>query len=325
MISLKEIKGQSNAVRLLSNSLKKLSFSKSYLFSGPDGVGKGLTVKAFLLSILCPEKDAEHMACLTCPVCKRIAASEHPDIHWIKPEKNKSIKIDDIRSLRDSMNLKPYEAILNAGIIEDAHLMTEEAQNALLKVLEEPPGNSILVLITNKKELLLPTVVSRCAEVRFSFLSIKETTDIVTKNLDLEPSSIEVLSYFSQGSPGTALKMVEEGVLARKKELISLIEDIVKEEAPYCLNWDSENRDVLFEDIEMVIMFLRDVLFGIEGYSAKVLDRSFFQTGIYRHFSKYNAEKIYKIVVELIKVKKALFGNANPKIVSRVLPGILMG
>ncbi|MFQ5952384.1 MAG: AAA family ATPase, partial [Candidatus Omnitrophota bacterium] len=95
--------------------------AKSYLFFGPEGVGRALTAKAFLMAVM------------------NIDRLDHPDVIWINPGKNKKIKIEEVRKVRDVLNLKPYEAPVNACVIEEAHMMTVEASNALLKVLEEPP------------------------------------------------------------------------------------------------------------------------------------------------------------------------------------------
>ena len=187
MVSLKDIKGQDNVIRYLSNSLSSGRTSSSYLFTGPEGVGRTLVARAFVNALMCSDKPDDTTSCGRCPTCMRIASGDHPDIVWIKPEKNRSVKIDQVRGVKETLSLKPYESKMNVCVIEDAHLMTRDASNALLKVLEEPPGHSVIILVTNKKELLLETVISRCAEVRFRSLSVEDTRDsIMRQNGDLD-------------------------------------------------------------------------------------------------------------------------------------------
>ncbi|MEA3490078.1 MAG: DNA polymerase III subunit delta' [Candidatus Omnitrophota bacterium] len=324
MLLLSDIKGQSNAIRFLSNSLSTGRIANSYLFFGPRGVGRALCAKAFLMGLICGERGGEAEACGNCDACHRVNALGHPDISWIKPEKNKAIKIEQIRGVKDTLNMKPYESSISACVIEDAHMMTKEASNALLKILEEPPGRSLLILITDKREMLLETVVSRCAEVRFRPLPVSEAREIIMRDAaDLKKEEAHFLAYFSQGSPGRALEMLEEGVIDRKTDLMRILDDMLKEENISCLNWDTENRDQLIEDLELLVMFLRDVAMGKEDLEDMVLDKGMLDTELYGYFKKYPVDKLYGIVERLGGLKTALEGNVNPRIVAQALPGML--
>lgn len=321
MQSLKDIKGQDNAVRFLSRSISSGRLASSYLFAGPRGVGRALTAKVFIKILLC--KEREDSFCGICPSCRKVEEGEHPDVLWIKPEKNKSIKIAEVRKIRDILNLKPYEASLSVAVIEDAHTMTSEAQNALLKVLEDTPEESIIILISDKKELLLPTVVSRCSEVRFSLLPIPDAKEIIMKETDLPPEEATFLSYYSQGSPGMAIGLVEEGVAERKEKLISIIGDIAREEYSSLLNWDTENKDTLIEDIDLLVIFFRDIALGKEGMEDLILDKDLVNSEGYTFFKTWNVKELQEVVERLIKIRKALAGNVNPKLVAQALPGAI--
>ncbi|MFC1643991.1 DNA polymerase III subunit delta' [Candidatus Omnitrophota bacterium] len=326
MLLLSDIKGQSNAVRHLSNSLSLGRIANGYLFSGPRGVGRVKSAKAFIMALVCQNAPGQVEACGQCPSCRKINDLQHPDVLWVKPEKKKTrtIKIDEIRKAKGVLNLKPFTSPVSVCVIEDAHVMTPEASNALLKVLEEPPGSALLILITHKKELLFETVVSRCAEVRFHSLSVKDTKDIIMQEAaDIDEEAAYFLAYFSQGSPGRALEMIEEGLLQRKDVLYGMVEEIVKEERASCLNWDSDDRDILLEDLEMLIMLLRDIALGKEALNEMILDKDITGTEMYKFFERYPTEKIYGIMERLIKVKLALTGNVNPKLVAQVLPGMI--
>jgi DNA polymerase-3 subunit delta' len=308
MITLKSIQSQDNAVRYLSRSLLAGKRASSYLFFGPDGVGRALTAKAFLAAVMCREADQSDEACGVCPSCRKVKELNHPDIMWISPEKNKKIKIEEIRKIKDTLNLKPYEGTVSACVIEDAHMMTVEGANALLKILEEPPQSSILILISSKKELLLPTVTSRCTEVRFNSLPTGVARDIIIGRAEINEESADFLARFSEGAPGRALEVIDKGILDRRQDIIGMLRKIACGETPH-LEWDEGGKDALLEDLELLIMFFRDI--AVE------------KPEMNDFFEKYPLERTYDIVVRLIGLRQALLGNVNPKLVAQALPGIL--
>lgn len=323
MISLNDIKGNSTSIKYLKRCLATERTHNSYLFSGPSGVGKALTAKAFVGSLVCKNKREEYIACGECSSCKRIDMNEHPDVIWIEPEKNCNIKIDEIRSAKEALSLKPYEAPLSVCVIVEAHRMTVEASNALLKLLEDPPGKAILLLITNKKELILPTVISRCSEVRFSSLPIKDVKEIICRNTGINDKEAEFLSYFSGGAPGKALEMIENDVVNRKNEIIKFYKKILTSKNEWCNNWDKEDKDSLLEDIEILIMFFRDIVMLKEGNEDILLDKDLRGFNLEEVIEKYDVNKIFAILKNLIKLRSSLERNANPKIVAQVLPGMI--
>jgi len=325
MVLLNEIRGQDNAVRFLSGSLRSGRTANGYLFSGPEGVGKGLAAKAFLAELMCREKaqGTRSGACGSCSVCRRIFSAEHPDVMWISPDKNKNIKIEEIRKARDMVSLKPFEASVSACVLEDAHMMTTEASNALLKVLEEPPGKSLFILISAKRELLLPTVISRCLEVPFHSLSVEETKSVLVQIASLDDKTADFLAYFSEGSPGRALEMVESNVFTRKDELVDMIGDFFREKEPSCLNWDVETREDLLEDLELLILIFRDMGMKKAGLQDMVLDkRAEWEDDV---LSACSMDKVYRVIGMLIDLKWALKGNANAKLVAQLLPKEIVG
>jgi len=324
MTNFNDIKGQETAVKYLRNSLRARRLSGSYLFFGPRGVGRSLCMKAFIMAMVCKEKINDHEACGKCSACIKVLDHNHPDIAWIKPEKNKAIKIEEVRRVKNALSLKPYEAPVSVCVIEDAHMMTVPASNALLKVLEEPPEKALLILVTDKKELLLDTVISRCTEVRFNPLPPAITKEIIReRHPALDEGGVAFLACFSQGSPGRAREMLEEGLNERKDEVLNLLDTIIEEEDPSCLNWENDNKELLLEDLEMLIMLLRDIALAKEGLTDMLLDKDVPGTGAYRFFENAGIDKIYSTVARIIGMKRALLGNVNPKIAAQVLPGML--
>ena len=153
--------GQATAVRILRDAVASGAPGHAYLFVGPQGVGRELAAMALAASLNCPDGG-----CGVCDVCARVLRRAHPDVYTIAPE-GAQILVDQVRTVRENAYLSPYEGRVKVFLFEDAHRLNPAASNALLKVLEEPPGDVVFVLVTESPEDLLPTVVSRCRRVDF--------------------------------------------------------------------------------------------------------------------------------------------------------------
>lgn len=146
-MSFEDIRGQDRAISLLKGSIASGRMSHAYIFYGPGGIGKSLVAMNFAKALNCLG-DSESRPCDACAPCKKADASNHPDILLLKPEKEGgSIAIDDVRALIKDASLKPYESRKKFYIIDEASSMKEEAASALLKTLEEPPSDSVFILI----------------------------------------------------------------------------------------------------------------------------------------------------------------------------------
>ena len=150
----------------LQHSLERGRLAHAYLFSGARGAGKADMARTLAKALNCLKK--EHDSCDRCDSCRRIDDGIHPDVYWVRPEsKSRRITVDQVREFERSVNLKAGSARIKVGIIVDADCMGEEASNAFLKTLEEPPAQTIIVLLTAQPQRLLPTIVSRCLRVAF--------------------------------------------------------------------------------------------------------------------------------------------------------------
>jgi DNA polymerase-3 subunit delta' len=154
--------GQESAVRALREAVAKGAVGHAYLFAGPEGVGRELAALALAASMNCPRGG-----CGACDVCAKVLRRAHPDVHMVAPE-GAQILVSQIRRLRDEAHRSPFEGRTKIFIVEDAERMNPAAASALLKVLEEPPGDVVFVLVTAAPEDLPPTIVSRCRRIDFS-------------------------------------------------------------------------------------------------------------------------------------------------------------
>ncbi|MGZ4126606.1 MAG: DNA polymerase III subunit delta' [Actinomycetota bacterium] len=195
--------GQEPAVHLLRDAVASGVAGHAYVFVGPQGVGRELAALALAASLNCPDGG-----CGVCDVCARILRRSYPDVYTIAPQ-GAQILVDQVRAVRENAHLSPYEGRVKVFIFEDAHRLNPAASNALLKVLEEPPGDVVFVLVTSSPEDLLPTVVSRCRRVDFFPLGPAEIARVLIEQHDTDPR-MAAWAARTGGDLSTALRFVKD-------------------------------------------------------------------------------------------------------------------
>jgi DNA polymerase-3 subunit delta' len=198
-----KIIGQKVPIRLLQKFLRDATLPHALIFSGIAGIGKRTTAKATAVALNCRQSENNIDPCGQCPSCRQILSGNHPDVILLEPQGN-VLRIDQIRNLLSNLAMKPYIAEHRVVIIADAHAMNKEAANALLKVLEEPPMNTTVILTVLQKSDLLPTIVSRCRHIRFHPLSSDNIISLLNETDGIDESFIETAAALSEGSLGRA-------------------------------------------------------------------------------------------------------------------------
>ncbi|OEF95725.1 DNA polymerase III subunit gamma/tau [Desulfuribacillus alkaliarsenatis] len=212
--AFKDVTGQKHVTRTLQNALRQKKFAHAYLFSGPRGIGKTSIAKIFAKAINCQEGQPEE-PCNTCTACKAITSGELLDVSEIDAASNRGV--DEIRDLRDQVKYAPTEVPYKVYIIDEVHMLTNEAFNALLKTLEEPPSHVIFILATTEPHKLPLTIISRCQ--RFDFQRISND-DIVQRlqyicdetEVGYEQEAFEVIAYSSEGGLRDALSLLDQSL-----------------------------------------------------------------------------------------------------------------
>lgn len=182
--------GNERIKSLLRKSIHNDMVSSAYLFYGPAGAGKTSMAYAFAQALLCDNFETLDDACDSCKFCRLVQKNEYPDLYIIKPSsktetaRQKTILIEQIRELQSHLNLKSYYPKRKIVIIEQADKMNISAANAFLKTLEEPPGETVIILVTDKKDSLLPTIISRCQQIPFVKPGRKELENWLAQRLD---------------------------------------------------------------------------------------------------------------------------------------------
>jgi len=217
------ILGQKLAVKLLKNAAKTDRLAGTYLFHGPSGVGKEFASKEFAKALNCETRHGD--SCDECSSCQRIGQNKHPDVYWVFPVgKKRVIKISQIREMQRFASMRAFEAKKKVCVIVDAHTLNEQSSNALLKTLEEPPPNTVFILVTDSPETLLPTIRSRSQDVRFISLEKSVLSVILTGKMGVPANEAEVLSQLGLGSMGRAVSYKDEDTKNLRKFILDLLE-----------------------------------------------------------------------------------------------------
>ncbi len=295
MPGFESIIDQDRPIRILTAFLQKGTIPHALLFTGIEGVGKERAAVAMAMACNCAKNDAasdfeRHVSsvsgcsntsrpiitepCGSCKSCRKIAADNHPDVIRLKPS-GPTLKIDQIRSTCQTLAMKSYEARWRLVIICDAQKMNPAASNALLKMLEEPPARTILVLVATQPADLLPTIVSRCQPIRFNPISkIKLETALIDEQ-GIEPGDAAIIAAMAGGSLSRALRLYQANWIERRNWLIKELDSLSNGSANRLLAFGDQlakNKDDLPDALEVLQSYLRDLIVA-KIYPGKMLDQ----------------------------------------------------
>lgn len=276
-MSFDSIVGNDKVKTFLDSQIKNSHVLHSYLFVGIDGIGKTLFAREYARKILCINKEESN----DCISCIKWNSNNHPDFYQIEPE-NKTIKIEQIRKMQEKISEKPITSNKKVYLIIDSDTMTKEAQNCLLKTLEEPPEYACIILTTSNESKLLNTIKSRCMKISFDAIEEEKIEEYLKSNLQIEIS--KELIKLSQGSIGKAIILQEEKNIY--EQVNSVLNNIEKQDLITTLN----NSEVLRKEKEKIYEILE-----------------------YINVYLYNTKEIKKLncIQYVEETKKRLLANSN--------------
>jgi DNA polymerase III subunit delta' len=217
-----DVRGHERIKGLLQGALRQGRLPGALLFTGPDGVGKKAMAQAAGRALLCAGAPVDE-PCGTCPPCNRSGKAIHPDLFLLEPE-GTSIKIERVRDMVREIVGGPFEGRARAFVVDQAHLLTEQAQNALLKSLEEPPATSHVMLVTGAPQALLTTIRSRCQTLRVGGLPASVLEELLRERQGLAPEEARLRAVLADGSLSAALAFEAGSYAALRDTLLSLLE-----------------------------------------------------------------------------------------------------
>ncbi len=251
MPNFKDIYGQKQIVDHFQNALESGKISHAYIINGERSSGKEFIAKIFAMALQCEEEGIE--PCNECHACKQALSGNNPDIIKVTHEKPATVGVEDIRNgVNNDVVIKPYSSKWKIYIINEAEKMTVQAQNALLKTLEEPPAYAVILLLTSNPEALLPTIQSRCVVLNMKPVSDDIVKNYLMKELHIPDYKADVCTAFARGNLGKAK------ALAASEEF-----DNIKTEAVSLLKYI---RDMEITDIMSAIKKINDYKIDINDY-----------------------------------------------------------
>lgn len=329
----REIVGHRRLVTLLSRAIAQGTLPPSLLFAGQRGVGKRRTAVAVAEAINC-EMPVEgpalpRDACGACASCRRIGRGVHPDVLTLEPGELGSIKIEKVRDVVVRAGYRPFEGRRRVVMIDDADAMTPDAQDALLKTLEEPPPSSVLILISAMPDALLPTVLSRCQRLRFGELSAAEVAEALMRDHEYEEADARAAAVDADGSIGRALSALSTDVTEARDMAHRLLEqavrqadpgrriDLAREVTPSTGGKTSgAERERLAACLRALASLLRDIgLAGAQG-DAAVLANADLTPQLRALARSYDSDRTVRAYASVDEALVALERNVSPKIVA---------
>lgn len=263
MTGFKDIIGHEQIIEHFQNALKNRQVSHAYILNGENGSGKNMLAKAFAKALECEAGYGD--ACNMCRSCHQFDSGNHPDIKWLIHEKAASIGVDDVREqINKDIVIKPYSSRYKIYIIDEAEKMTTQAQNALLKTIEEPPVYAVLIFLTNTLDALLPTIRSRCIIMNLRGVDTKLIQQHLMHKYQIPDYQARVCAAYAQGNTGKAVLMATSEYFREMQEfilrLLKRIDDMEVYEIVRAIHDMTTYKVDIRDLLDLMMVWYRDVL-----------------------------------------------------------------
>lgn len=322
MAGFQDILGHEQIIEHLQNAIKTDKVSHAYILDGPDMSGKKMIADAFSMTLECEKKGTE--PCMECHSCKQALGKNQPDIIYLQHEKPNTISVDDIRSqINNDIGVKPYSSPYKVYIVDEAEKMNVQAQNALLKTIEEPSAYAVILLLTNNAEIFLPTILSRCVRLSLKAVPDEKIKAYLMENYEVPDYKADVCVAFAQGNVGKAIELAESEDFNEIKnsalQLIKRLDDIELYEMTEAVKQISNYKLQINDYFDLIMIWYRDVLL----YKATAdVNKLIFKEEVYeikKEASRSSYGGIENILEALEKAKIRLNANVNFDLVIELL------
>lgn len=321
MLTFSDVVGHENIIDYFQNAIRMQKFSHAYILNGEDGMGKNLLASIFATTLQCEAHDVN--PCGVCKSCLQAMSKNHPDIKHVTHEKA-SISVDDIRSqLNNDIQIKPYSSRYKVYIIDEAEKLTEQAQNALLKTIEEPPEYAVILLLTNNSNLFLETILSRCVNLNIKAVPKENIKKYLMENVKVPDYQAELSATFANGNLGKAIDLSSSEEFSQIKSdvvrLMKYIDEYELSEIMGAIKKFAENKAIINDYLDLILLWYRDVLMFKATMDANLI---FYKEEV-QDIKKQGSSKSFEALDHIIKVlddtKKRLLANVNFEIAMELL------
>lgn len=320
-MAFSHILGQEKAIAVLRNALWNDRIPQAYLFSGYEGVGKKFSASMLAKALNCREKEDD--ACDTCVSCHKIDSGNHPDVRIIEPE-GQFIKIDQIREMQRDVGYKPFEGKRKVYIVDHAETMRPEAANALLKTLEEPSADCLIILVTANVYALLPTVVSRCQFIRFVALGLEKLVEFLVQKVQLSPDRARLIASLSEGCPGRALAMDADDALQKRDAMERLLQTISGGLQDVQVLFDQvetlmAEKTAIHEYLDIILAWYRDMYLLHEQGDSRLVANTDAIERLQQTAESLSERQIRRLFEIVYQTKQDILRNANLQLTLEVM------
>ena len=296
--------GHQHIIEQLQRTVASDRIAGAYLFVGPTGVGKETVARYFAQLIFCQQNAQPPIVCGTCLACRKVDSGNHPDLQFIRPE-GSLLRIGQIRELQKQIVYEPLEASRKVYILTDVERMNAEAENCLLKTLEEPPASSVLILLTSNIQVLLPTTRSRCQILQFHPMPTQELAAVLTDRFSVASEQATTLAIAAGGAIGKAITQLEKG-----GTLTEEIPEILKETDLLAAFRLAESFKDNPETLDSLVTWYRDLLFLQQGAPLELITHIHSLEELQTLVPRYSHLRIQQ-AIQTVFDTKSLIENTN--------------
>ncbi|MCR5467800.1 MAG: DNA polymerase III subunit delta [Lachnospiraceae bacterium] len=314
MAGYRDIIGHEQIIEYFKGAIEADKVSHAYILNGEDFSGKMMLAESFAMALQCEKHGSE--PCMECQSCKQTIHRNQPDIKYVTHEKPNTLGVEDIRKqINDDIVMKPYSSRYKIYIIEDAEKMNEQAENALLKTIEEPPEYAIIMLLTNNADAFLPTILSRCVRLDIKAVPDETIRNFLMKEKQIPDYQADLCVAFAQGNVGKAIRLSESERFNEMREqmmqLMRRLEEIEPYEMTMAVKQIAEYKLAISDYFDLMMVWFRDILLYKASADANGL---VFKDQVYeikKQADKRSYEGIEKCLEALDKAKSRLKANVN--------------
>ncbi len=299
--------GHQHIIDQLQRTVASDRIAGAYLFVGPTGVGKETIARYFARLIFCQQDAQPPTVCGACLACRKVDSGNHPDLGFIRPE-GSLLRIGQIRELQKQIVYEPFEARRKVYILTDVERMNAEAENCLLKTLEEPPAASVLILLTSNIQVLLPTTRSRCQILQFHPMPTQELASILTDKFSVPSEQATTLAIAAGGAIGKAITQLEKG-----ETLTEEVPEILKETDVLAAFRLAESFKENPETLDSLVTWYRDLLFLQQGAPLELIIHTHSLEELKTLVPRYSRLRIQQ-AIQTVFDTKSLIENTNTNV-----------
>ncbi|MBQ7916982.1 MAG: DNA polymerase III subunit delta' [Firmicutes bacterium] len=315
MNNINGLVGHDGVLKHIRSAVSAGRVSHAYLIEGAEGSGKKTLANRFAMTLLCKTpQDGE--PCGRCDSCRVFLSGNHPDMHYIRPGEKGTLPVQMIRDeLVQDIEVLPYYEGRKVYIVENAHMMKEQAQNVLLKTIEEPPAYGVVLLLAESVQNFLPTVRSRCVLLRLLPLSERLVAQTLVSQYQVAPEIAASCSAFCGGSVGQALKMAQsEEFVQLRGRWMQRFAGMVREDMVGMLGWSmalEEDKAHIQEVLRMMMIWFRDLLLVMETGSTGQCICQDMAEALSNSVRMYDIAEVYRKIDVLNDAQRKLSHNVN--------------